>query len=358
MKTLIGPQLRKLRRDRGETQMQMAQTLGVSASYINLLENNQRSLSVQMLLKLAEAYDMAPQDLARDDAATTVAELRAALSDPIFSTRPDLAELRAAAEHTPGLVDAFLHLHTVHRSAVENMLQLEASGAAPDLRRATPETVIHDFFRKNANYFPALEQAADTIRGGRSVPPEELYAHLKARLSERHGVAVRTRPIDDMGSTLRLYDEAHAEVVLSQALNHENRVFQICHMLALIEFGDLIDGLMRRVALPHGPSRDRCRVELANYLAAAVMMPYSEFLEAAETALYDLDRIASVFGVSFEQVCHRHTTMNRDGAKGVAFFFLRVDRAGNVTKRFNATTFQLAEYGGACPVWNIHTAFS
>src|SRR3546814_12875696 len=86
-------------------------------------------------------------------------------------------------------------------------------------------------------------------------------------------------------------------------------------------------------------------------------MPYAPFHAAAERTSYDVDRLAAAFGVSFEQVCHRLTTLQREGARGVPFFFLRVDKAGNVTKRFNATSFNIAEYGGACPVWNIHTSF-
>ena len=98
-------------------------------------------------------------------------------------------------------------------------------------------------------------------------------------------------------------------------------------------------------------------MELANYFAAAYLMPYEDFLAVAEDTRYDIDRLAAAFGVSFEQVCHRMTTLQMDGARGVPFFFLRIDKAGNVTKRFNSTSFHLAEYGGACPVWNVHTCF-
>jgi predicted transcriptional regulator len=110
-------------------------------------------------------------------------------------------------------------------------------------------------------------------------------------------------------------------------------------------------------AITQGTSLARCQVELANYFAAAFLMPYEPFQNAAESTAYDIDRISARFGVSFEQACHRLITLQRPGTQGVPFFFLRVDKAGNVTKRFNSTSFHLAEYGGACPVWNIHMAF-
>ena len=86
-------------------------------------------------------------------------------------------------------------------------------------------------------------------------------------------------------------------------------------------------------------------------------MPYGPFLAEAQASKYDFDHLATRFGVSFEQACHRATTLQREGAQGVPFFFLRIDRAGNVTKRFNATEFHLAEYGGACPRLELHMAF-
>ncbi|MEM9232536.1 MAG: short-chain fatty acyl-CoA regulator family protein, partial [Pseudomonadota bacterium] len=176
-------------------------------------------------------------------------------------------------------------------------------------------------------------------------------------LSRKHGILVETRSVEEMSQSLRIYDAETGLVRLSQALDHTNRTFQLAHVLCLVEFRDLLDELTERSAIPTQAGLARCHVELANYFAAAYLMPYEPFLETAKRTRYDVDRLAAAFGVSFEQVCHRLTNMQREGARGVPFFFLRVDKAGNVTKRFNATSFNLAEYGGACPVWNIHTAF-
>jgi hypothetical protein len=163
--------------------------------------------------------------------------------------------------------------------------------------------------------------------------------------------------IEELRDGLRTYDQARGIVHLSVVLDFPNRTFQLAHVLCLVELGTVLVDITSELEASGEGVRRRCEVELANYFAAAVMMPYEPFLASAERTRYDIDRLAAEFGVSFEQACQRLTTLQREGARGVPFFFIRVDKAGNVTKRFNATTFRLAEYGGACPVWNIHAAF-
>jgi hypothetical protein len=145
--------------------------------------------------------------------------------------------------------------------------------------------------------------------------------------------------------------------VLSQALDHPNRIFQLVHVMGLLSNSNLFDEVVARAGPVEPRAQARLRVEFANYFAAAVLMPYAAFLAEATAAKYDFDRLATLFGVSFEQACHRATTMQREGAQGVPFFFMRIDKAGNVTKRFNATDFHLAEFGGACPRLDVHTSF-
>ncbi len=357
-KTLIGPRLRQLRREHKQTQAEMAKALGVSTAYVNLLENNQRSLSVKMLLALSDAYNVDWRDLIKDESSTLLTDLRNAVQDPIFGgSAPDLQELRAAIDHAPRMVGHFLKLYSSHRSALEKMMRLGSERMPDNLLASAPETIIHDFFRDHANYFDELEQEAEKLRAAEPCDADDVYAMLKARLRDVHGIEVHTAPVEEMSQALRIYDEAESVVHLSEALDHQNRVFQLAHVLCLVELTELLESLTADSGIRSESGLARCHVELANYFAAAFLMPYEPFHEAAERTNYDVDRIAAAFGVSFEQVCHRLTTLQREGAKGVPFFFLRVDKAGNVTKRFNATSFNLAEYGGACPVWNIHTSF-
>ena len=357
-KTFVGPQLRQLRRERKLTQAEMAKALGISPGYVNLLENNQRSLSVRLLMALADTYQVDWRDIVHDETSNLLAELRNAIRDPMFSGGlPDLQELRAAIDHAPRLVEHFLSLYGLHRTTLERIMRQGERGAPEGLLATSPEAVIHDFFRNHSNYFHRLEIAAEQLRAAEPCEADDIYAVLKARLFNRHGIRVRRRAVEEMTQALRVYDRGERIIHLSEALDHRNRVFQVAHVLCLVELQDLLDELTAESGITTGTSLARCHVELANYFAAAFLMPYESFLRIAESTAYDIDRISARFAVSFEQACHRLTTLQRPGAQGVPFFFLRIDKAGNVTKRFNSTSFHLAEYGGACPVWNIHLAF-
>jgi predicted transcriptional regulator/transcriptional regulator with XRE-family HTH domain len=359
LKTFIGPRLRRLRLEQGQTQAQMGKALGISTSYVNLLEKNERSVSVPVLLKLFEVYGVDWRDIAEDDDTSTLADLRAALQDTLFDgDRPDLPQLRAAQIHSPDLVSAMLKLHRAYLAATDQLMTMAAGGdEGGPLVMTSPEAAVHNFFRRNNNHFEALEAAAEAFWGGRNVAPDDVYAEVKATLRDRLGLRVRLVRVEDMPDTLRQYDETGREVLLSEALDHPNRVFQLVHVAGLIENRALFDEILATSNITDAHGLARCRVELANYFAAAVLMPYGQYLAEALASKYDFDHLATRFGVSFEQACHRATTLQRSGAQGVPFFFLRIDKAGNVTKRFNATDFHLAEYGGACPRLDVHTSF-
>ena len=357
-KTFIGPQLRLLRRDQGQTQAEMARALGVSAAYINLLEKNQRSLSVPMLVALADQYNVDWRDVVLDKNANTLADLRNAIQDPLFGDmRPDLQELRAALDHAPSLVQNFILLYQNHRTTMGNIMRLGSERMPQELLTSSPETVIHDFFRTNFNYFDTLERAAENLNEEEPCQPYEKQMMLKNRLMQRHGIDVVTTPAEEMRDSLRVYNETRKTIELSEALDYQNRTFQLAHVLCFVELSKLLVDITSKSAITAELAIARCHIELANYFAAAFLMPYEGFHAIAEKSAYDIDRMASAFAVSFEQVCQRLTTLQRETRRGVPFFFLRVDKAGNVTKRFNATSFNIAEYGGSCPVWNLHTAF-
>ena len=357
VETFVGPQLRQLRRDRRQTQAEMAKVLGISAGYVNLLENNERSLSLRILMAVADNYGVDWRDLVADKTSNLLAELRSVIKDPMFSATPDLPELRAAIDHAPRLVKQFLHLYGIHRNTLERLMRYGSSTAADRLLATSAEAVVHDFFRDNLNYFHDLEVAAEALREMEADEPDDIYATLKARLLNTHGIRIKRRAIEEMTQALRVYDNENRIIYLSEALDHANVVFQLAHVLCLIELRDPLNKLTESTKSNPGTSLARCHIELANYFAAAFLMPYEPFLREAELTAYDIDRLAARFGVSFEQTCHRLTTLQRPSAQGVPFFFLRVDKAGNVTKRFNPTSFHLAEYGGACPVWKVHMAF-
>lgn len=341
----------------------MAKALGLSPAYVNLLENNQRSVSIQVLMRLSDAYGVDWRDLVDDESATTLADLRGVLQDPIFGAeKPDIQELRAAIDHCPRLAQSMIALHKSYRAMSARLLgaQAGAAGGGGAAIEPSPEAVVHDLFRRNRNHFNRIERAAEQLRaesGADGWEIEAFYVFLKQVLKERFAVAVETATIEAMPHTLRDHDEEAGVLHLSEALDYQNKLFQLSHVVGLLYASDLFDQEITDAGISAPRAQARCRVELANYFAAAVLMPYDRFRAAAARLRYDIDLIAAKFGVSFEQTCHRLTTLQRDGARGVPFFFLRLDKAGNVAKRFNATQFQLAEYGGACPRWDIHLSF-
>jgi len=358
MKTFVGPRLRLLRREHGHTQAEMADRLGVSAAYINLIEHNQRSLSVRVLIGLLEHYGVDWQDILSEGEDRMLGDLRSALGDPIFAENHlDARELQAAVESAPNLASNFIKLYADYRQMVETMMRRGSEGMPSDLLSTSSEAVIHDFFRDNLNYFPTIENAAGRLVAEMPQEVEARYAFMRNRLLKQHGIAVRILPVEDMDEVFRIYDSAAKTISLSEAFDSINRTFQLAHLLCFFEQEKLLDDITSRLQDRRPQVINRCRVELANYFAAAVLMPYQAFLSLAEATAYDIDRLAARFGVSVEQVCHRLTTLQKEGERGIPFFFLRVDKAGNVTKRFNATSFQIAQYGGSCPVWNMHTAF-
>lgn len=336
----------------------MGRALGISTSYVNLLENNERSVSVPVLLKLLEVYGVDWREIADDDSASVLADLRAALQDPLFeATRPDLPQLRAAQVHSPDLAASFLRLHAAYQVVTERLLSGAGQDAGRGLLAASPEASVHAVFRAAGNHFDALERAAEAFRGEAVVPSDELYPWIKRHLRDRLGLRVRLVPVAALPDTLRHYDAEAGEVLLSEALDHPNRIFQLVHVAGLAAHAGLLDDLVGQSGIGDDHGVARLRVELANYFAAAVLMPYRPFLAEARASKYDFDHLATRFGVSFEMACHRAATLSREGEAGVAFFFLRIDRAGNVTKRLNATDFHLAEHGGACPRLEVHGCF-
>jgi XRE family transcriptional regulator, fatty acid utilization regulator len=124
----------------------------------------------------------------------------------------------------------------------------------------------------------------------------------------------------------------------------------------MLEGSAVIADVAQRAELPMLGADRLLSIGLANYAAGALLMPYIRFRESARELRHDIDRLARRFGVSFEQACHRLSTLQRPGAEGIPFYFCRVDMAGNITKRHSATRLQFARFGGACPLWIVHEA--
>ncbi|MCP5432027.1 MAG: DUF2083 domain-containing protein [Alphaproteobacteria bacterium] len=360
-KLFAGARLRRLRRDLGLSQARMAEELAISPSYLNLIEANQRPLSARLLLQLAETYDISVKSLGDDDEAHAAATLGEVFSDPLFRnaglSRRDIEEVAAAS---PLASDAVGMLYRAFREATENTAALAerlADREGDIAPRGFPVEEVRDFIHARRNHFPAVDDAAEDLSQRLELEKEEPAIALRGYLKAQHGIGVRVVPAEVMAMTLRRYDRHSRRIFLSELLDTSARTFQLAYQIALFEAGPLLDAVVEESGLEGEETRRLLRVQLANYFAAALLMPYGRFLKTAEGLRYDLVLLGRRFGTSFEQVAHRLTTLQRAGAKGVPFFLIRVDDAGNISKRFSAGGFHFATYGGACPRWNIHDAF-
>lgn len=356
-KLFLGARLKRLRRDRGLTQTAMAGDLGVSPSYLNHIERNQRPVSAQLLLRLAETYDVDLRQLGQSGAAGE-AELAEALSDPLFQgldvPRHELLQL---TDEAPAAAEALLRLYRAfseQRDRARAALADGDAGSAP-----SPADWVRDHIQSRANHFPELDTLGETLHAAldpnQTGEPFDVLA--RARLQTRHNLAVRVMPAEVMVEWTRRFDPHRRRLLLSETLDPSSRAFAVAYQLALAEHDAELTALVDAARPPDEATRALFKVSLTNTLAAAIQMPYAAFQRLAESSGYDIARLQTRFGASFEQVAHRLTTLSRPTARGVPFFLMRVDQAGNVSKRYASGAFPFARFGGACPRWRLHSAF-
>lgn len=352
-KLYLGPKLRLLRRELGVNQSQMAAELGVSASYLNHLERNQRPLTAQMLLRLAETYDLDIRDFvsgASPDAAGSLSEI---FSDTLvrdISVPRD--EVREIAENYPGVSEAVTRLY---RALVDLRRQPNADPYG------TPQTSsalawLRDFAQAQGNHFTDLDRSAEALAKTLPDDPAECLSTMRTTLEEQHGVSVRVMDDKVMAGARRLYDLHRRRLMIAERLPPSGRLFAIATQLAIVRLHDQIAAMID-TARADDSVRPLLRAMLANYAAAAILMPYGRFLQAADQSRYDMDLLMARFGASYEQVAHRLTTLTRSGERGVPFFLLKIDISGNISKRFAGDGIPLAQFGGGCPRWSAFRAF-
>lgn len=385
----FGAKVRALRARAGLTQAALAARLGVSASYLNLIEHDRRPLPTELLLRLARTLDVDLRAFAGDDDARLVGDLAEVFGDPLFEehplTRRELAQFVGAA---PEVARAVLALHQAYAGAraaaealAERVLDTQDGAAGAEAlggvgppgsvppgeelalgRARLSSEQVSDLLQRHGNHFPALELAAERTWREARLEPEGMFPLLAAHLERAHGVAVRVATVREMRGAVRRYDPARRELWLSEVLRRGSRTFQLASQLGLLAHAGAIDQVLDDAPLAGAPlatdeGRTLARVALAGYFAGAVMMPYAEFLGAAEETRYDVELLGHRFRVGWEQACHRLTTLRRPGREGVSFYMVRVDLAGNISKKFGAAGIRFPRFSGLCALWNVHAAF-
>lgn len=345
-KIFAGHRVRRLRRAEGLTQVAMAEELGISASYLNLIERNQRPLTAALLLELASRFDTDPRRLAGDgDPAGGIEAMRRRLADPLFADleidRTEIEEWLAAA---PAGAEAFARA-----------FDRAGTSAAGE---ADPFAELRAEIERWRNYFADLDSGAEALADELRLGVGDLYSAVAERLRVKHQLSIRILPVDTMPDRLRRLDLHARQLQLSELLDPASRTFGAAFQLAQLEARDEIDALVRGADFRERVAERLFRRHLTSYFAAALMMPYSRFLRACESTGYDVELLQRRFGAGFEQVAHRLTTLQRVGARGLPFFMIRIDRAGQSSKRFaGASGALLAQGEGRCPLWALHQAF-
>ena len=358
-----GAKVRALRRRESLNQVQLAEKLGVSPSYLNLIENNRRPLPANLLIRLAQLFSVDVHSFATDEDSRLVADLSEAFADPMFEERDITSvDVREIATASPVGARAVLSLYRAYQAARSSRDDLssrltdgeEMTGVD---RSHLPSEEVGDMVQRHSNHFAELEEAAEDLAARAKLTTDDLYPGLVRHADKELGVQVQIARWGSERGVLRRYDPLKKVLVLSELLPTRSRTFQLAHQIGLIAHQDAMDRTAQDPRLTSDESRALSKVALANYFAGAVLMPYGAFVQAAKEERYDIEVLGRRFRVGFEQVCHRLTSLRRSGAEGVPFHMIRIDVAGNISKRFSASGIRFARFSGACPRWNVFSAF-
>lgn len=423
--SLIGSKLRRIRKDRNLTQISLADQLGISASYLNLIEHNRRTITVPLLLRLSQILQVDPHIFAPQQEGPLIGEMTDALKDPLFEEF-DMSEVEIGtlAAEQPDICQAYTKCYRAYRNlqsdlqvlnerlsqdlfltdssyrlrnfvtsilsfteilydnenlsveerrnflkimlkdsenltdTVNEMLSFDTGDRVMGMAASlSPNEAVTDFIQANGNYFPPLEEAAAEFRRLAGLEGPSVQARLVGYLQENHNVHVDVSPRDGALSEFSYYDEAKRQLTLSTALPQASIHFHLALLIGQLSYEPLLEELSASPEITTDIARQKAKSALANYFAGAVLLPYDAFYAAAEEKRYDIELLQQQFGASFEQICHRLTTLARPDARGIPLHLVRIDIAGNISKRFSASGLRIPRFGSSCPRWVIHSAF-
>jgi predicted transcriptional regulator/transcriptional regulator with XRE-family HTH domain len=356
-KLYIGRKVRELRLAGVASQSQFAERIGISVSYLNQIENNQRPVSATVLLSLAENFKIDLSGFGAGESERLMSAISEALKDPIFaSSSPSKQDLKLVVQNAPAIAHALIAAHRAFRHTSEQLASIDHSiGRGTGLTEETPYEEVRDFFHFMDNYIHVLDLKAERLAREVGIGETENYTVLCRYLKRKHGVQVTRTGRDD--NVVRRFDSTSRTLALNPFLATSTRDFQLAIQIAQFEAAGEADAILKEASFKTEEAREICRIGLFNYFAGALLLPYSTFRQTVQEVRHDLELLTARFGASLEQICHRLSTLQRPGEKGTPVFFARIDRAGNISKRHSVAKLQFARFGAACPLWNVHQAF-
>ncbi|MEU6585129.1 acetate metabolism transcriptional regulator RamB [Nocardia sp. NPDC046763] len=359
-KTYVGARLRQLRTERGLSQVSLAKKLEISASYLNQIEHDVRPLTVPVLLRISEVFGVDAGFFSSQDDTRLIAELQEVVMDQELGVEADAQEIAEMVSAHPGLARAMVNMHRRYRNTTAQLAAAtedrfsDGSGSGAISK---PHEEVRDYFYQRQNYIHELDTAAEELTHRMRFHGGDLKREIPRRLSDAHGVQIVER-IDLGDGVLHRFDSEQRRLEIAPHLSGGQRVFKLAAELAYLECGELIEKLVAEGNFSSHESIVLAKLGLANYFAAATVLPYAHFHEVAEDFRYDIERLSAFFTQSYETICHRLSTLQRPKLRGVPFSFVRVDRAGNMSKRQSATGFHFSSSGGTCPLWNVYETFA
>ena len=358
----IGPKIKSFRRQLGLQANKLAEQLGISASYLNLIESGKRKIDGDLLLKVCEELKIELSDLTNKSDLNLVNDISELLDDKLFEDLDIVGpEVKDLVNTNPKIAKALIKLGDNFKqkdheiiNKVENL-----SGKIIDSRKtAFPGEVISDFLQEKKNYFPKLEDFANNIFEKVQKNNRTRYVALCEFLKTEYSITVKDVIPEEGKPFSKIFDKNKKELLLSDYNSLETKKLHAAAQIAQEGAMKEINDYLSEFKFPTEESKRLTQIALLNYCGAAILMPYKLFHSECKKLKYDLELLQNTFATSFEQVAHRVTSLQDPKLPGIPFHFLRVDVAGNISKRFSLSGIEIPRYGGACPRWNVYSAFS
>jgi len=358
----IGHKIKSKRRKLGVAQANMAKKLSISPSYLNLIESGKRKINVDLLLKLANELGIEISDISKKTDTNLYQNLMDVLGDNLFEdldiTNFDIKEI---VNTNPLIAKALVKLGDNYKKKnqdIVNKVENISGKFIDNQKNSFPGEVVSDFIQENENYFPKLEEFANGIFSEIQKNHRTSYLPLCEYLLRKHKIEVKSVIPDEKKPFTKKFDPIKKTFLLSDYLTLATKKLHVAAQIAHLDANDILDEYLDTFKFPSEESRKLSKVALLNYAAAAILMPYKLFYKECKEQRYDLELLQNTFATSFEQVAHRVTCLQEPNMKGIPFHMLRADVAGNISKRFSLSGIEIPRYGGACPRWNIYSAFT
>ena len=358
----IGYKIKTRRRKLNISQSKLAEKLSISASYLNLIESGKRKVNVDILLKVSSELGIEISDISKKIDTNLYQNLMDLLADNLFENL-DITnfEIKELVNTNPLIAKALMKLGDNYKKKNQDIVDKveNISGKFIDSRKNSfPGEVVSDFIQENENYFPKLEDFASNFFKNIQTNNRMGYSSISEYLINKHNIEVKDVVPDENKPFTKQFDQTKGIFLLSDYLTLETKKLHAAAQVAQLEANDIIEEYLSSFSFPNEESKKLSKVALLNYTGAAIIMPYKLFFEECVKQRYDVELLQNTFATSFEQVAHRITCLQDPKMRGIPFHMLRADIAGNISKRFSLSGIEIPRYGGACPRWNIYTAFT